>query len=141
MEATNATAELNDFRAKKGLPPFEEDACLVEAAKAAAIVRAGQHRAGHTSNDFQYLSDGCTADAAGCAAMEPSWGWHSCCDSEAWKYGGAAVVMGDDGLRYMHLFVREELSARPWRRSSTEHHRPESACPGEYLDRIKEGSS
>lgn len=110
--ATNATAEVNEFRAKKGLAPFKEDPCLVQAAMTIAEQRAGAHRAGHTRNDFSGLPEGCKADAAGCAAMTPDWGWHSCCDSEDWEYGGAAVVMGDDGQRYMQLFVRGEGGRR-----------------------------
>lgn len=133
MEATNATDEVNQFRAGKGLPPFEEDLCLVEAAKAAALVRAGQHRAGHTRNDFAYLPEGCRADAAGCAALTPDWKWHSCCDSEMWKYGGAAVVMGNDGLRYMHLFVRQESGGiRAWKLTGlageVQHHPIDTEC-------------
>ena len=133
MEATNATAEVNEFRSKKGLPAFEEDLCLVEAAKACALVRAEKHHAGHTKNDFLYLPEGCRADAAGCAAMTPDWGWHSCCDSEAWKYGGAAVVMSEDGMRYMHLFVRETVGrVRAWlpydQTGEVQHHPRDTKC-------------
>ncbi len=112
LVSINATAEVNAFRANKGLPPFEEDPCLVLAAQTIALKRAQEHRAGHTPNDFSGLPEGCNADAAGCAALEPSWGWHSCCDSEMWKYGGAAVCTGDDGLRYMQLFVRDVIGRR-----------------------------
>lgn len=112
MTGSNATDEVNAFRAAKGLPPFKEDPCLVQAAIKIAEVRAANHTHGHTRNDFSGLPDGCAADAAGCAALEPSWGWHSCADSEPWKYGGAAVAIGDDGLRYLQLFVRERTDGR-----------------------------
>lgn len=136
MEAINATAEVNAFRLAKWLDPFVEDACLVEAAKVIALRRAQQRIKGHTSNDFNGLPNGCKADAAGCAALEKEWGWHSCCDSEPWKYGGAAVVEGDDGLRYMQLFVREEIGPpRRWNPrkaiSQAEHHPVNTICGGE----------
>lgn len=136
MEAVNATAEVNAFRERKWLDPFIEDPCLVEAAKAIALRRAQQRIKGHTSNDFNGLEPGCKADAAGCAALEPDWGWHSCCDSEPWKYGGAAVVIGDDGLRYMQLFVREETGgARQWgvrgASDAARHHPADTLCVGE----------
>lgn len=132
MEATNATAEVNAFRAAKGLPPFEEDACLVEAAKTIALERALERRAGHTRNDFSGLPEGCRADAAGCAAWPPESGWGSCCDSEAWKYAGAAFVLGDDGRRYMQLFVRESAHPRRWMASMDrrEHHPIDTECLG-----------
>jgi hypothetical protein len=102
----NAIAEVNAARAARGLRPFIEDANLTAAASAAADYRASYRLAGHTSNDFAFLPAGCFCPAAGCAALEPSWGWGSCCTYENWTYAGAAFSVGRDGRRYMHLFVR-----------------------------------
>ncbi len=33
-------------------------------------------------------------------------GFGACCSYENWNYAGAAAVIGRDGRRYMHLFVR-----------------------------------
>jgi len=105
-EATDALDEVNAARAARGLSPFLKDENLTAGAKAAAQWRAERLMTGHAPNDFAFLPTGSTATSAGCAAAEPSWGWLSCCYLDNWAYAGAAWVMGSDGRRYMHLFVR-----------------------------------
>jgi hypothetical protein len=102
----DALAEVNAERAKRGLKPLIHDPLLTQAALACAKVRAAHHIHGHLSSDFDYLPAGAQATAAGCGALEPSWGWGTCCTYDNYTYGGAAWVMGSDGRRYMHLFVR-----------------------------------
>jgi len=104
--ASEVLAEVNATRALRGLPPFIEDAGLTAAAVSAAEFRAARLIAGHTANDFAHLPANCSADAAGCAAWEPGLGWGACCTYERWTYAGAAIALGSDGRRYMHLFVR-----------------------------------
>lgn len=104
--ADNALNEVNQWRARRGLRPFIFDAGLTQAARACAQVRAARRIEGHLPNDYAYLPAGVTARATGCAAATPAWGWLSCCMEENWTYAGAAWVMGADGQRYMHLFVR-----------------------------------
>jgi hypothetical protein len=105
--ATEALDEVNARRAAKGLYPYIRDDGLTRGAANVAAFRAQRRTAGHTSNDFGGLPAGVTATASGCAAWEPSWGWGSCCTDEVGpRYAGAAWVMGSDGRRYMHLFVR-----------------------------------
>ena len=123
-----ALAEVNAVRVARGLQPFTEDAGLTKAAKGAAEYRAARRIEGHTDSDFKFLPAGTAADAAGCAAWEPGWGWGACCTYEGWKFAGAAFAVGSDGRRYMHLFVREgngggstsnqgfSSSRRRWRR-------------------------
>lgn len=101
-----ALAEVNATRATRGLPPFLEDASLTAAAVDAANFRAGQLIAGHTANDFAYLPAGARADAAGCAAWTPDWGWGACATYDNFTHAGAGIAFGTDGRRYMHLFVR-----------------------------------
>jgi hypothetical protein len=103
---TDAITEVNAARAARGLPPFIHDPVLSQAAQSCADTRARFGIAGHTANDFAALSPGSSARAAGCAAWEPGLGWGSCCTYEAYTYAGAAVAIGNDGRRYMHLFVR-----------------------------------
>lgn len=103
---SDTLAEVNAARAKKGLKPFIYDAGLEVAAKKCAELRAASLIAGHLPNDFAHVPQGTTAKAAGCGALEPSWGWGTCCMYDNYTYAGAAVVMGRDGRRYMHLFVR-----------------------------------
>lgn len=98
--------EVNAERAKRGLKPFIRDALLTQAAHTCAQLRAKRFIHGHLSSDFDYLPAGAHAIAAGCGALEPSWGWGSCCTYDNYTYAGAAWVMGSDGRRYMHLFVR-----------------------------------
>lgn len=108
VSATNdpdALAEVNRERAKKGLRPYAYDANLTAGAVAAANHRARFRIKGHTPNDFRFLPAGTSARAAGCGALSPSWGWGSCCTYDNADRAGAAVVIGSDGLRYMHLFV------------------------------------
>jgi len=105
----DALPEVNERRAKRGLKPFVNDDGLRQAALSCAKIRAQNHIHGHLSGnmgDFAYLPSGCNASAAGCGALEPSWGWGTCCMDDNYTYGGAAMVIGNDGLRYMHLFVR-----------------------------------
>ena len=101
----DALEEVNTARARRGLRPFQRDGLLMAAARRCAEFRAANRIAGHTANDFQFVQ-GTTAVAAGSGALEPSWGWGTCCTHEDWTYAGAAVVMGQDGKRYMQLFVR-----------------------------------
>lgn len=105
-EVSDALAEVNAARARRGLKPFLHDPQLTQAAQQCAQIRASRRIAGHLANDFAYLPAGATARSAGCGAMEPSWGWGTCCTYENYTYAGAAWVMGSDGKRYMHLFVR-----------------------------------
>lgn len=100
--SVEALDEVNATRASRGLRPFLRDDQLTDAAKRLAAVRAQRRIAGHY-NDFFY---GPSASAAGCGALEPSWGWGTCCTYESWTYAGAAYAVGNDGRRYMHLFVR-----------------------------------
>lgn len=107
--AEDALHEVNAARAARGLPPFAHDPALTAAAQAAADHRARFRIAGHVGGgmgDFGFLPAGASADAAGCGALEPSWGWGTCCTYENYQAAGAAVTMGPDGRRYMHLFVR-----------------------------------
>ncbi|MCS6866645.1 MAG: hypothetical protein RMJ56_05430 [Gemmataceae bacterium] len=98
--------EVNAKRAARGLPPFVRDDSLTQAAYACAAFRAQHGLFGHTANDFAFLPAGASASAAGCAAYPASYGWMSCCVYDHYTYAGAAWVMGADGRRYMHLFVR-----------------------------------
>ena len=102
----DALAEVNDKRARRGLRPFLSDRLLNEAARTCAEIRATKRIEGHLASDFEYLPAGASAAAAGCGALEPSWGWGTCCTYDNYTYAGAAWVMGTDGKRYMHLFVR-----------------------------------
>ncbi len=104
--SADALDEVNAYRAKKGLRPFIGDPLLTQAANACAKQRAATHCHGHLASDFAYLPAGAVATAAGCGALEPSWGWGTCCADDNYTYAGAAWVMGSDGRRYMHLFVR-----------------------------------
>lgn len=101
-----ALHEVNAVRAARGLPPYIRDEGLTKAAMSAARFRAERRIDGHTPNDFGHLPEGVSAAAAGCAAWSPEWGWGSCCTFESWMSAGAAYVVGEDGRRYMHLFVR-----------------------------------
>ena len=105
----DALDEVNARRAARGLPAFVKDPGLTQAAAACAKVRAANFVDGHLGgamSDFSYLPAGVTASAAGCGALEPSWGWGTCCMDEPYTFAGAAWVMGANGKRYMHLFVR-----------------------------------
>lgn len=106
VSGTSPLAEVNAARLSQGLRPFIEDPALTAAAQAAAAARASRGIVGHLPNDFAYLPPGTFARAAGCGALEPSWGWGTCCTYENYTYAGAGLVIGRDGRRYMHLFVR-----------------------------------
>jgi hypothetical protein len=99
-------AEVNAQRAARGLRPFVRDEGLTQAARGCAQFRATHGLFGHTSNDFAFVPAGTMATSAGCAAYPASYGWMSCCVYDNYTYGGAAWVTGNDGRRYMHLFVR-----------------------------------
>lgn len=102
----DALHEVNAERARRGLRPYQPDPMLNQAAQSCARIRAAGFIRGHLSNDFAHLPSGASATAAGCGALEPSWGWGTCCTYDNYTYAGAAWVMGTDGRRYMHLFVR-----------------------------------
>lgn len=105
----DALAEVNAKRAAKGLRPYLRDEGLTVAARAAAAFRAARLMFGHTTGgrgDFQFLPPGVHAASAGCAAYPPSFGWMSCDVYDNYTYAGAAWVMGRDGKRYCHIFVR-----------------------------------
>jgi hypothetical protein len=105
----DALDEVNARRASRGLRPFVKDPGLTQAAATCAKIRAASFIDGHLGggmSDFSYLPAGVSASAAGCGALEPSWGWGTCCMDDNYTYGGAAWVMGANGKRYMHLFVR-----------------------------------
>ncbi len=103
--ADDAIDEVNAERASYGLPPYVRDEYLSRAAESAAGYRAANLIQGHTANDFNALVPGDKADAAGCAAWSTG-GWGACETYGGYAYAGAAVVIGRDGRRYMHLFVR-----------------------------------
>ncbi len=98
--------ELNAKRATRGMRPYIRDAGLTAAAFACAEYRARHLTFGHTSNDFGFLPPGVRADSAGCAAYPESYGWLSCEMWESHSHAGAAWVMGRDGRRFMHVFIR-----------------------------------
>jgi hypothetical protein len=102
----NALPEVNAARARRGLRPFAYDPSLGLAALRCAQLRAANRIEGHLSNDFAHLPAGVSAKSAGCGALEPSWGWGTCCTYDNYTQAGAAWAMGADGKRYMHLFVR-----------------------------------
>lgn len=101
----DALDEVNAFRAKQGLPPFQRDESLTQAAQKAATIRAKSLINGHLNSDFDCLPAGAHADSAGCGALDDSWGWGTCCATDNYRYAGAAWKRGADGKRYMHLFV------------------------------------
>jgi hypothetical protein len=105
-QAFDGLEELNSARLRRGLRPFIYDANLARAAAGCAIWRAERLCEGHCPNDYLALPSGVTANATGCAAWIPQYGWGSCCSWENWTYAGAAWITGRDGRRYMHLFVR-----------------------------------
>jgi len=108
----DALAEVNAYRAKRGLAPFKHDAQLTQAAYEAAKRRASRGIHGHLpESDFSCLPAGANADAAGCGALDDSWGWATCCMDDSYSHAGAAWVRGSDGRRYMHLFCRNQVTA------------------------------
>lgn len=124
--AIDAMSEVNAVRMARGLAPFVRDDLLTQAAASCAVARANALVAGHTANDFAALPLGSAADAAGCAAWHPSLGWGACATYEDFTHAGAAIVVGADGRRYMHLFVRGRSAVR----SSTTTQVSATACAG-----------
>lgn len=102
----DALAEVNEYRARRGLRAFLPDPLLNKAAQNCARIRAANLISGHLASDFAHLPPGGNATAAGCGALEDSWGWGTCCTKDNYTYAGAAWYRGADGRRYMHLFVR-----------------------------------
>jgi hypothetical protein len=117
VAAVDALDEVNRYRASRGLPVFARDEQLSRAADAVADYRAARLIEGHvfegSTTDYSFLPSGARAEATGCAACTPSWGWQSCCAEERWRYAGAAWAMGRDGQRYMHLYVSNSPNAQP----------------------------
>lgn len=114
-EPYDAMAELNAIRRSRGLRPFIRDEGLTRGAMSAAKFRADRFIKGHAKSDFAFLPRGVTAEAAGCSACDPWWGFLACCDDENWLFGGAASCKGADGRIYHHLFVsnRQPSVMRP----------------------------
>jgi uncharacterized protein YkwD len=109
--AVDALDEVNAVRARQGLRPFLRDPLLTVAAQGAAAFRAVRRMAGHTANDFAFVPPGGYATTGGCGAwpvgtVTTRGTWGTCCTFENHTYAGAAYVIGNDGNRYMHLFVR-----------------------------------
>lgn len=111
--SNSALDEVNAKRKALGQRPLIYDALLTQAAEEAARRRASRHIDGHLpEGDFTCLPAGGRADSAGCAAMEASWGWQSCCwDDPQYTHAGAAVVESG-GQRWMHIFVRNEGTSK-----------------------------
>ncbi len=108
-ECKDAIKEVNVARVARGLKPFINDPLLNQAAYSAAVYRASRLINGHVEGnrgDFQFLPEGANCNTAGCGALEPSWGWGACGTYENYTYVGCAWVMGRDGKRYMHQFLR-----------------------------------
>ena len=105
--AGDALDEVNAARAARGLRPFIRDEGLTIAAIRASEHRAAYRIAGHVGGgmgDFAFLPPGSHASAAGCGALEPWWGWGTCCTYDNYERAGAAVTVVA-GIRFMHLFV------------------------------------
>ena len=92
--ADDALDMANAARVARGLRPFKRDAGLSKAAAACADYRAARLMAGHAPSDFAFLPAGSHADATGCAAVGPEWGFMSCCRTADYEYAGAAVTVG-----------------------------------------------
>lgn len=107
----DALAEVNAARAQRGLRPYLPDPVLNRAARKCAEWRAARLCEGHCNlpqGDFTFLEPVYPVGscAGGCAAWQPSWGFGACAMYDNYTYCGAAWVMGRDGLKYCHLFVR-----------------------------------
>jgi hypothetical protein len=101
--------EVNVIRVRRGLRPFIFDGGLARAAERCASFRAERRIEGHVmqgGGDFQFLPAGTQATAAGCAALDASWGFQACCVDGDYVYAGAASVAGHDGRIYHQIFVR-----------------------------------
>ncbi len=105
-EPVEALDLVNAKRAERGLPAYQRDAGLTEAAAKCAAYRADHLMAGHTGNDFAFLPAGSTADAAGCAAWASDFGACAMFETQ-YRTAGAAFVVGKNGLRFCQLFVRK----------------------------------
>lgn len=107
----DALAEVNKTRAERGLKPYIHDPLLAKGALACAKYRAERLIAGHCPGqmgDFAFLPSEVSVNGVvgGCAAWTPDWGWGACATYDNYTYCGAAYVVGSDGRRYMHLFVK-----------------------------------
>ena len=108
-EPSDSLAEVNAKRAARGLPPYTFDPLLTQAAMSCATYRASRGISGHVmhgSGDFQFLPLGATADAAGCAAVDASWGFLACEVYGSYRFAGAATVRGANGILFHHLFLK-----------------------------------
>lgn len=100
--------EVNALRAAKGLRPYIEDPALTQAAQRTAQYRADRLMFHHTHNDWAVGGIAPTpTSAAGCAAYPPAYGFMACAIFDDFTYAGAAAVIGRDGRRFCHLFVRK----------------------------------
>lgn len=106
---SSALDEVNALRAARWLPAYIQDDGLEQAAIATATFRAERLMFGHVTGgmgDFAFLPRGIHASATGCAAYPPSYGFMACAIYDRYTFAGAAWVLGRDGKRYCHLFVR-----------------------------------
>lgn len=110
--SASALEEVNLWRSKNGLPAFEEDAKLTEAAQRKAEYRAQRRlKDGHQG---PRCPGGCRE---GTGEARPEWGWLTCVMEETGKTAGAGVAIGADGERYMVLIVRGTRGSAPRGRS------------------------
>lgn len=109
-ECKDALEQVNAQRKERGLAPFQNDPQLAVAAYAAAKERASRGIQGHLESDFVHLPAGAKADAAGCGALDSTWGFAACCVYDDYKFAGAAWVESG-GLRFNHIFVRNDSPA------------------------------
>lgn len=106
--AVDAMAELNARRAGYGLPPFQTDPQLLQAAMNAASCRASLRHAGHLQNDYAALPAGVPgypSCVAGCGVYDGM--FLSCGSDDRKRFAGAAKARGADGRWYCHLFVKQ----------------------------------
>lgn len=108
--ATDALDQLNAQRAARGLPAYVRDEGLTVAAIACATHRARFRIAGHCMagmGDFVFVPATTTARCAGCSAWPVGLGFGACeAYSTAYRFAGAATVIGPDGLAYNQAFYR-----------------------------------
>lgn len=118
-ECPDALSEVNECRKARGLPPFQHDPKLTEAALACARERAARGIHGHLpESDFKHLSPTVPTEgvAAGCAAWEDGFG--ACAMYDNYSHCGAAWVRGADNLKYCHVFCRNENVAQAYNSSA-----------------------
>lgn len=97
----SALQEVNFWRTKNGLAPFQEDKKLTAAAQQKAEYRAARLlKDGHQGPS---CPPGCRE---GTGEARPEWGWLTCVMEETGTHAGAGVAIGADGERYMVLIVR-----------------------------------